>query len=125
LFSPLVLQVDEHNFEDKELFYRFYADEDKKFKRFWERPASEPLRPARQGLWRFQPHIACNSPFLTIRIADGLHEAMELGQPVMLRAFLSELRRRVRHTATQDAGWRISKYVCRAEGSAAAVALFG
>ena len=104
-------QVDEHNFEDKELFYRFYVDEDKKFKRFWERPASEPQVPARLGRWRFQPHIACNSPFLNIRIADGLHDAMRLGQPVMFKSFLSELRHRVRATASGEAGWRISKYV--------------
>ncbi len=102
-------QVDDHNFEDKELYYRFYADEDKKFKRWWERSPTEAPVPARNGRWRFQPHVSCNSPFLTIRIADGLHAAMSRSEPAMFRSFLGELRRRVRTVALNDAGWRISK----------------
>jgi hypothetical protein len=99
-------QVDEHNFEDKELYYRFYIDEDFRYKRYWEE-AQPPSRANRR--WRFQPHMVFNSPFLTPRIADGLQEGVSAGNAAMFRSFLDELRTRVRTVVTSDASWRVSK----------------
>ena len=37
-------QLDEHRFEDRELYYRYFFDEDKRYKEFWRRGGGSSSR---------------------------------------------------------------------------------
>ena len=74
--------VDDHHFEDKPFFYRFYLDEDRKYKRFWRPgPSGKPSR-----RWRFQPHTVFNCPAMTVTLADALHDAVARSDKTLFTA---------------------------------------
>ena len=113
-------QCDEHKFEDKMYYYRFYADEDKKYKQFWRSTAAKAKRGSTagsvlalvgSGRWRFQPHVACNSSLLSIAVMDGLYTSWVRSDHMHFMHYLQQARVSTRQRTADPAGWRMSKYV--------------
>lgn len=98
-------QVDGHRFEDKPFFYRFYVDEDKKYKRFWKVRTDGPV-PVR---WRFQPHTSNNSGLLSLPICEGVQHSFMRADHAAFMHYLREMRALARQRTAEEGGWRISK----------------
>lgn len=99
------LQNDDHRFEDRELFYRFFIDEDKKFKAMW--------RGNPKGRWRFQPHTIANSSIVSLPIGEGVLLAWIRADHAAFVRYVHAMRAEARQRSLDTAGWRISKCVQR------------
>ena len=92
--------VEEHDFENKYLFYRFSIDEPKRFDMLWQR---SPLN------WTIHPHVYLNSLVINSSAVDSFADAFEkqnhLALIQLLRGCAVEAQKRV--SDTND--WMLAK----------------
>ena len=101
--------MDDHGFEDKFLYYRFFVDEDAKYKQFWVSPGTPRARAVPR--WRFRPRVACNSSIASVLLVDHLHDALNGGDPATFVSVLGMMRLRARLWAEDASDWRPSRCV--------------
>lgn len=97
--------MDEHDFEDRVLYYRFYVDEDRRYKTFWVRDPSRRLH------WRVQPRVACNSGITSLLLVDHMHDALARGDGAQFGDAIHSFRLRARRVAEEGGDWRFSRCV--------------
>lgn len=103
-------QVNEHPFEDKLLYYRFFVDEDARAKAFWA-PPDAATTAAPSPRWRIVPHTACNSRILSIILSDQLAASVSSGDKGGFLVAMKFGRMRAREWAEGTAPWRKSRCV--------------
>ena len=97
--------VNNHDFCDGLLFFRFYADEASRYSyKFWaeqspEEAAADPRK------FRFEPHTVANSLVLTVPLAKQLEAVVVRAPPSVVQGMFRVVRQRVLDVSRADGVW--------------------